>query len=245
MTPGSTGGRCFVEHDPSLSLARRAAAEGLGTLLLLLVASGGAAMAARAPAPFGVLLCAVPLGGALVGLIMALGAISGGHFNPLISGLQWLAGERSGRCALAYVGAQLGGAVLGALAGKWLTGGGALAPLPAPTPTLALSEFLASLGLMIAVLGCSRSGLRQTGPFAVGAWLTAAIVATPSGSYANPALTLAATLAGGPLALPLSTTAIYGAAQLAGALVALLALGLIAPRSSAPSHPARDKDSTS
>ena len=227
--------RCFIERDPTLSLARRAAAEGLGTLLLVLAAAGGAELSSG-------LAAAAAVSGALMGLILALGAVSGGHFNPTISGLQWLAGERSGRCAAAYICAQTVGGVLGALAAAILYGGAPQASLVLPTPNLAWSELLATLGLMVVVLGCSRSGLAQTGPFAVGAWLTAAILVTPSGSYANPAVTVAALVARGPLALPLSTATTYVSAQIAGGLLALLAIAFLFPRQPAPGSPTSDKD---
>jgi glycerol uptake facilitator-like aquaporin len=53
--------------------------------------------------------------GALVGLIMALGPVSGGHFNPLVTSLQWLLGQRGHVCTIVYCVAQVAGAVIGAL----------------------------------------------------------------------------------------------------------------------------------
>ena len=75
------------------------------------------------------------------------------------------------------------------------------------------SEVLATAGLMIVVFGCARSGKAETGPFALGAWLAGAIVATPSTSYANPAITLAALFASGPIALPADTASLYVVAE--------------------------------
>jgi len=230
-------GTCFFERDPGMAVARRAAAEGVGTLLLVLAAAGAGSAVGRVAADSPALTAiasAMVIAGALVGLIVAFGEISGGHFNPLITGLQWLAGERSLRCTLSYVAAQCIGGIAGALLAKLLAAGGgsASAPLGVTWPA-ALSEVVASAGLMTVVFSCARSGRKDTGPFAVGAWLFAAIIATPSGSYANPAITIAALFAGGPIALsPLQAVA-YLPAEIVGALIALIPVSIAYPRGSA------------
>jgi glycerol uptake facilitator-like aquaporin len=169
--------------------------------------------------------------GALVGLIIAFGSASGGHFNPLISGLQWLGGERKLDCALAYVAAQLLGAFLGALLANAMSGlDGALTNPPGSIWALSCSETVASAGLMVVVFGCARGGQVKTGPLAVGAWLCAAIMATPSTSYANPAMTIAAIFADGPIGLSTTAAIHYLAAQLGGALCAFLIVTVAYPR---------------
>jgi glycerol uptake facilitator-like aquaporin len=224
---------CFFEQDPDMAVHRRAASEAVGTLLLMLAATGSG-LAARHLLPdnaaFGLLASAFATAGALVGLILAFGSASGGHFNPLISGLQWLAGERKLNCTLAYVVAQIFGAITGALLANVTFGLSQRLTDPPPSNwTYVLSEMLATTGLMIIVFGCARSGRTETGPFAVGAWLVAAIIAMPSTSYANPALTLAALFADGPIALSPPTVAFYLLAQLAGALLALLIITVTYP----------------
>ena len=218
----SSGSTCFHEDDPSLALLRRSFAELLGTFLLVLAASSGGIAAGHA---FGVeaglvLPCvAVVIAGALVALIIALGSVSGGHFNPLITVLQWLGGERPGRCALAYGAAQLAGG----LAGGWT--GAVLWNVPPGSGTAGgwagfPSEAVASAGLMIVVFGCSRSRKTDTGPFAVGAWLIAAIIALPTTSFANPAVVLGAVFSGGPIALGASALAPFILAEAVGMLAA-------------------------
>ena len=225
---------CFFERDPYVALKRRAAVEGFGTLLLVLAVAGSgltasslvheASLLARASS-------AVATAGALVGLIVAFGSVSGGHFNPLISALQWLSGERRLDCTLAYIAAQLAGAVGGALLANIIFGAERALAVGAPTAwRLAASELLATAGLLIVVFGCARSGRRETGPFAVGAWLTAATIATPSASYANPAITLAALIAAGPLGLSPRSSAVYVLAQVVGALLALAVIMTAYPR---------------
>jgi glycerol uptake facilitator-like aquaporin len=184
---------------------------------------------------FALLLSALVTSGALVGLILALGKVSGGHFNPLITLLQWISRERNGKCTIAYVVGQLIGAALGAAIANMLF------PTPSveqamATPTVALvaSEFIASAGLMTIVFGCTRSGLASTGPFAVGAWLFAAIIATPSGSYANPAITVASIIAHGPVHLSVRAVWLYVPAELLGAVLAILIIAIGFPRKRLP-----------
>lgn len=231
---------CFVEADPSLALPRRAAVELVGTLLLTVAAVGsGLAMERVQPSNPAIVVVAGALAtsGALVGLIQALGAVSGGHFNPLITLLQYLGGTRRLDCTVAYIVAQAVGAVAGALLANFVFAmdRGNVA-LPVGNPALALSEAAASAGLMIVVFGCIRSFRAETGPFAVGAWLAAAIIGTPSTSYANPAIVLAAAFAAGPVGLPGWTALLYAAMELAGALVALVTMAIFYPtqRKNAP-----------
>ncbi len=223
----ASGQRCFFEHDPSCPLYRRAFVEFLGTCLLAIsmVGSGLAVQKHLGSEPVVAgFAISVSIAGALVGLIVSLGKVSGGHFNPLITSAQWLRGERHGDCTIAYVVGQTMGAVLGAKICGLMFG-----ELPNPahiglaSPGTILSEIVASAGLMIVVIGCIRSSKWETGPFAVGAWLTAAILATPSTSYANPAVTIAAAVAAGPVALSTKTAAAFVVAQLVGMLVAMIA----------------------
>jgi len=78
-------------------------------------------------------------------------------------------------------------------------------------------------GLMVIVFGCARSARAETGPFAVGTWLVAVALTLP-GAYMNPALTLGALLATGPVALSAQGILSHVPSQCAGAL---LAFGII------------------
>jgi glycerol uptake facilitator-like aquaporin len=169
-----------------------------------------------------------------VGLIIAFGAASGGHFNPLISSLQWIRGERGLRCTAAYVIAQLAGAWAGAWLGTLLFSGNELPRAVASHVDSAhwISEILASAGLMIVVFGSSQGGRKETGPIAVGAWLMAAIIAMPSGSYANPAIALAAVTVDAPMALSVGVATSYVLAEIAGSSIALAVIAIAYPRAS-------------
>jgi glycerol uptake facilitator-like aquaporin len=205
-------------------------AEFAGTLLLMLVVVGVGLTTRRGSPTLGVIAEALGVAGAVVGLIIAFGQVSGGHFNPLITFLQYLSGLRDLNCAIVYVAAQVAGGIVGSLTAALMFG--AFRPrsaTPFMNPGLGVSEFIASAGLMIIVFGCTRGGRTDTAPFAVGAWLAAAIMATPSGSYANPAIALAAIFATGPASLSAGTAFLYVLVQVVGALLALATVNFCYP----------------
>jgi len=139
---------------------------------------------------------------------------------------------------LAYLVAQFVGAFAGVLLAHLMFG---LAPLAASVHARAgiaqaLSEVVATFGLiLIIVLVAFRKD--SSGPYAVGAYITAAYWFTASTSFANPAVTLARaftpTFAGiRPLDVPL-----FVAAQVLGATLAALAVAWIEgprPKEAAP-----------
>ena len=228
---------CFFELDTDLPLSRRVVAELLGTCLLMSVVSASSIACSRlfaADSGSAAVVGAIAISAALLGLIFTFGAISGGHFNPLITMLQWAAGERHARCVPWYVGAQ----ITGALCGAWLTRLIYVAEPVAPrgllnsSSSLLLSEMVATAGLMIVVCGCARSGRRDTGPMAVASWLLASIIVTPSGSYANPAVSIGAMVSTGSVGLSSAMSAAYVLVEVMGAIVAF---GLISV-----THPMRN-----
>ena len=165
----------------------------------------------------------IATGAALVALILALGPISGAHFNPAVT----LADAMQGGIAWAevpvYIAMQIAGAFVGVAAAHLMFG------LPlffashhARSGSAQIwSEFIATFGLLAVIWGCARVQSEAV-PFAVGAYITAAYWFTSSTSFANPAVTLARaasdTFAG---ILPADAPA-FIAAQLAAALSAVL-----------------------
>jgi hypothetical protein len=122
-TPLVAADTCFTENGQLLPLPRRALMEGAGSFLLMLIVVGtGMISQTRADDPLlRMLVIAIATSAALVGLIVSLGPVTGGHLNPLISGMQWFPGrERSFSCALLYILAQVAGAFAGAAcANRW------------------------------------------------------------------------------------------------------------------------------
>ena len=182
-----------------LDLTRRAAAEALGTGLLVVAVVGSGIMASRlSHGDVGLQLLenSFATAGALVGLILMFGAVSGAHLNPVVSILDRMLHTTRTRDTGVYVGAQVVGACLGAMLANLMF------ELPAidlstkdrSSSALWLSEVVATVTLLLLIQGCVRSGRARVIPFAVGAWIGAAYWFTSSTSFANPAVTVARTL---------------------------------------------------
>ena len=98
--------------------ARRLAAEGLGTALLVAVVIGSGIMAERLAAgnaAVALLGNTLATGAALVVLITILGPISGAHFNPAVTLYVALRREFPWRDLPAYVALQVLGGLCGAV----------------------------------------------------------------------------------------------------------------------------------
>lgn len=100
----------------------RAAAEFLGTLILVLFGCGAAVLGGDHVGQVGI---ALAFGFAIVALAYGLGPISGGHVNPAVSLAVFIAGRMSLRDMLAYWAAQLAGALAGAALLAWIAGSAA------------------------------------------------------------------------------------------------------------------------
>ncbi|WP_284778114.1 aquaporin [Agrobacterium sp. lyk4-40-TYG-31] len=220
---GTNVPRCFVESDKGASLARRAIAEFLGTALLMLAVVGSTLHESSSALSSGMAVSA-----SLIGLILAFGTVSGGHFNPTITIMQWSQGIRGTDCTVWYVIAQVGGALTGAI----LTDLIFEIPIDwprfdAPTLPYLASEAVASFALMTIVFCCTRSASKLIGPFAVGLWLLAAIVSTPTGSIANPAVAIA--LLASPAEQSVFAVITFVVVQLAAGRLAIQAVSFIYP----------------
>jgi glycerol uptake facilitator-like aquaporin len=207
------------------TLGRRVVAEGVGTAFLLAAVVGSGIMAERLAggnAALALLANAVATGGALVALILTWGPISGAHFNPAVTLAAASEGALAARDALAYVVAQLAGAI----AGVWL------AHLMFDLPLLQLSvrarsgmgqwtgELVATFGLLALI----RSGGRHAPtalPVGVACYITAAYWFTSSTSFANPAVTIARALTDTFAGIAPADAPAFIAAQAAGAVAAV------------------------
>ena len=178
-----------------LDLARRLGAEALGTAFLIVAVIGSGIMASRlSPGDIGLQLFenAFATAGALVGLILMFGAVSGAHFNPLVTITDRMLGTVTTRDTGLYVVSQIIGGCLGAMLAN------VMFELPAidlstkhrSSGALWVSEIVATVGLLLVINGCVRSGRANAVPFAVGAWIAGAYWFTSSTSFANPAVTI-------------------------------------------------------
>lgn len=179
----------------SIALGRRAAAEALGTALLLATVVGSGIMGERLfPGNAGLALLANSLatGAGLAALILALGTISGAHFNPLVTAADAAGGGRHWREVPVYAAAQVAGAFAGVAAAHAMFGEPlfSISHRARSGPALALAEAIATLGLLVVILGSGARG-PSASAFAVGSYIAAAYWFTSSTSFANPAVTLA------------------------------------------------------
>lgn len=174
---------------------------------------------------------AIATGAALYVLITVLGPVSGAHFNPAVTLVSALAGEIAPARAAAYAVCQVAGAVLGV----WLAHAMFGEPLLQISthgrdgPAQALSEFVAAFGLLLAIAGAAHARPAAI-PATVALYITAAYWFTASTSFANPAVTLARTLTDTFAGVAPGSAPAFIAAQLAGALTALVVSRLLFPR---------------
>ena len=93
-----------------VDLGRRLVAEALGTGLLIVAVIGSRIMASRlSPDDIGLQLLenAAATAGALIGLILIFGAVSGAHFNPVVALVDRAFGSISTRDTGLYIAAQI------------------------------------------------------------------------------------------------------------------------------------------
>jgi glycerol uptake facilitator-like aquaporin len=205
-------------------LARRLGAEALGTGMLVMAVVGSGIMATRLSGDTGVQLLAnaAATAGALIGLILIFGAISGAHLNPVVTLVDRAFGEITARDAAAYVAAQAVGGCIGAVLAN------VMFELPAielsttsrSSGGLWLSEVVATAGLLLVINGCVRSGRGDAVAFAVGLWIGGAYWFTSSTSFANPAVTVGRTLSDTFAGIEPASAPMFVVMQLVGAVVA-------------------------
>jgi glycerol uptake facilitator-like aquaporin len=175
-------------------LIRKAAAEGVGSALLLAAVVGSGIMGERLAggnAAVALLANSLATGGALLALITALGPVSGAHFNPFVTLALAGRGESSWRDVPAVVFAQVIGAAAGVIVANLMFN---VPAIEASTRARSgsgrlLGEAVATFGLLAIVLGCVRRPAAAAP--AVAGYITAAYWFTSSTSFANPAVTLA------------------------------------------------------
>ncbi len=211
-------------------LARRATAEFVGTAFLVAIVVGSGIYAQRlSPANVGLELLenSIATGAGLVALILALGPVSGAHFNPVVTMADRILGGTSSRDAGVYIVVQIVGACLGAMVANLMF---ELPAVDISTNTrssggLWLGEAVAAFGLLLVILGVVRAGRASVAAFAVGGYIAAAYWFTSSTSFANPAVTVGRMLSNTFAGIAPSSVPMFIVMQVIGALLAV-ALGL-------------------
>ncbi|MEJ0060872.1 MAG: MIP/aquaporin family protein [Terricaulis sp.] len=209
-----------------MPLTRRLAAEFAGSLILAAVVIGSGIMGEQLAAGNAAIALLANTGATaaiLFVLIVALGPISGAHFNPAVSLVMALCRDLSVGDALLYIVAQIAGCVAGAMLAH------ALFELP-PLQTSAhvrsggaqmLSEGAATFALVACILLVSRARADAV-PAAVALTIAAGYWWTSSTSFANPAITIARALSDTFAGIRPQDAPGFIVAQIIGALAAWL-----------------------
>lgn len=185
-------------------------AEGVGTFLFLFVGMGAVVLGTHVgdggPDLLGV---ALAHGLALAVLVSALGAVSGAHFNPAVTFAVLIAGRISPALAVAYVGAQLIGAVAAGFALRAIFPESSWEPTAIGTPALDASigvpggiaiEAVLTVLLVLTVFGTAIDARApRLGGMAIGFAVTADILmgGPLTGGAMNPARWFGPALASG------------------------------------------------
>jgi glycerol uptake facilitator-like aquaporin len=210
-------------------IARRLAAEALGTAMLLAAVVGSGIMGERLAggnAAIALLANTLATGAALMVLVSIFGPVSGAHLNPAVTLCFALRGEISVRAGLAYVFAQMAGAI----AGVWAAH--AMFALPVleishklhDGPAQCWSEFVATFGLIATIAGALRHAPKSVA-WLVGLYISAAYWFTASTSFANPAVTVARAMTDTFSGIAPVSVPGFIASQIAGAVTGYLVCG--------------------
>ena len=207
-------------------LARRLAAEGLGSFFLFATVIGSGIMAENLSGgndAVALLGNTLATGAMLFVLITIFGPISGAHMNPAVSLVAASRGQLKWGDAAAYIAAQLTFGILGAWAAHLMFGLPLLQLSVKARSGLgqAVGELIATFGLILTILGSVRFRREWVAP-AVGLYITAAYWFTSSTSFANPAITVARSLSDTFAGIVPHDVPLFIVAQLIGAAAAAL-----------------------
>jgi glycerol uptake facilitator-like aquaporin len=216
-------------------LARRLLAEFLGSAFLAAVVVGsGIAAQQLSPGDVGLELLenAAATAAGLFAIILMFGPVSGGHFNPVVSFVDWAFGGISRRDAAAYLPAQVAGCVAGAIVANGMFARAAISISTHHRASAAhlFAEVVATVGLILVIFALARTGRATTTPAAVGAYIGAAYFFTSSTSFANPAITIGRVFSNTFAGIAPASTPGFIAAQAIGGGLAILAIRALYPR---------------
>lgn len=193
---------------------KKVIAEFIGTFTFLLAIAG----ASSSGSPLKQVSLALTLGL----MILTLGGISGGHFNPAVSIYFFAKKQLSFGALVSYVVAQLAGAYVGVAAGLglWDKTVSPLAEGNQVSAPIFLGEVLATAGLVFIIGTLVNNKQANLIWIAVATWVFAAGTFTVTGAMANPAVAFGLMFNG----ISTGSIASIVVAQLAGLVVAILLL---------------------
>ena len=217
-----------------LDLLRKLFAEMLGTGLLLIVVVGSGIMAQNlSPNDVGIQLLenAISTFGGLTGLILMFGPVSGAHFNPVVSLIDYLNGDMDGFNLIMYTIVQIIGGILGTIIANvefdkpWVE----VSTKDRYQYNLWISEIIGTMTLLLIIHSCVRTGQKAMVPWAVGGWICGGYFFTSSTIFANPAVTIARMLTNTFAGIEPRSAGVFICFQLIGALLAYPLIKLFYP----------------
>jgi glycerol uptake facilitator-like aquaporin len=237
--------RMSVTPRPTTApLRRRLFAELLGSALLGAVVVGSGIAAQRlSPGNTGLELLenAAATATGLYAIILMLGPVSGGHFNPVVSFIDAVLGGLSWRDAIGYLPAQVCGCIAGAI----------IANIMFSLPVVSIStrqrasgphlfaEVIATAGLVAVIFSLVRTHRTASVPSAVGAYIGAAYFFTSSTAFANPAITVGRVFSNSFAGIAPRSAIAFVAAEVVGAGVGLALIRVLYPQvAPGPASPA-------
>ena len=231
----SQGRRGLYGSQVGSNMLRASVAEVVGTFILIFTGTAAATAAllnrATAGGPYDSLAVVLAFGLALAAVVAALGHVSGAHVNPAVTLGLAVTNNFPWRYVPAYVGAQLLGAILGAV-GTWIAYGGQareIVNLAATYPTSGVGDFRALivealvtfiLVFVIVSVATDDRAPAAVAPVAVGFALAAGIfIAGPiTGGALNPVRALGPMLVAGNL----TSAWVYIVGPIVGGILAAL-----------------------
>ena len=216
-----------------ISLTRRAFAEFLATALLVAAVVGsGIAAQTLSPNDVGLQLLenTIATAGALFAIIVVFAPISGSHLNPVVTIVDCAIGRRSWSDAIAYIPAQVLGAIVGAIVANVMFDRAAIetSTKVREGSNIYFAEVVATFGLVLVVFLLVRTGRAMESvvvvPAAVAGYITAAYWFTSSTSFANPAVTVGRAFSDTFAGIAPASVPPFIIAQIIGAALALAAV---------------------
>ncbi len=216
------------------ALWRRLAAEFLGSAFLAAIVIGSGIAAQRlSPSSTGLELLenSAATAAGLFAIILMFGPVSGAHFNPVVSLADAALGGLSWRDAAAYLPAQVAGCVIGAVGANLMFAQSAvsISTKHRATGAHALSEVIATAGLILVIFALARSGRLASAPAAVGAYIGAAYWFTASTSFANPAIAVGRMFSNSFAGIAPSSVPAFIAAEIGGGIAGVAIIRILYP----------------
>ena len=211
------------------ALLGKSLAEFFGTVVLVCVVVGSGIMGTNLSADAGIalLINTVSTIFALALLILVLGPVSGAQFNPVVSLALLLQKKMPVSKFLAFVPAQILGAIAGAILANLMFNLEAVQvseKYRISSGTL-IGEVLATAGLLIVILVLIQRKQENLIAVSVAAWIGSAYFFTSSTSFANPAVTIGRMFSDTFAGISPASVLPFVGAQLVG-----MAIGLIAAK---------------